>query len=84
MRRLNKESIAQLGQESQQHCTTAIIRVVPDFGSGKSEMQPFSEIRPSPAQAKFLAGSISVDSVTSDPGETNASDLSSGVGYLQF
>jgi len=33
-------------------------RVVPDFGSGKSGIRPFSEIQPSLASAKFQAGLV--------------------------
>jgi len=58
-----------------QHC-----RVVPDFDSGSGE----SEIQPSPAPAKFLAGFggcrcswMQYAELIED--KTNAADLSSGV-----
>jgi len=56
------------------------ISVVPDFGSGKSRIPPFSEIRATLAPVKFLAifGRCQRNcQIITD--KTNAADLSSGV-----
>jgi len=63
-------------------------RVAPDFGSGSgtSEIRPFSQIRPNPAPAKFLAGfgriwqtPVQLQCVQLIRIKTNEADLSSDV-----
>jgi len=51
-------SFSDNGRADPENLGLLLSEVVPDFGSGsgKSEIRPFSEIRPSPAPDKFLAG----------------------------